>query len=180
MVVMVVVVSLTQRRLILRKIKAQDEATKQRKRAGLPELTVDTLPSSIATKMMNLDSYHPSYPQIPKLPPLEGYGVDKALLRNDGCNSLCKILPRSTLQSYNGKLWMRSSIWSCEPFSLFNLISISPFPLSNPRQCLTKRMAKLQAGLERFKAAASLSTLQTQSLVPTGNLLHLKSYQLGP
>lgn len=39
--------------------KAQDEAAKQRKRAGLPELTVDTLPSSIATKMMNLDSYHP-------------------------------------------------------------------------------------------------------------------------
>lgn len=37
------------------KDKADDEATKQRKRAGLPQLTVDTLPSTIATKMMKLD-----------------------------------------------------------------------------------------------------------------------------
>ncbi len=56
------------------KDKAQDEASKQRKRAGLPELTVDTLPSSIATKMMNLDAYYPSYPRIPKLPPSEIWG----------------------------------------------------------------------------------------------------------
>lgn len=35
--------------------KAHDEATKQRKRAGLPQITVDTLPSSVSNKMMKLD-----------------------------------------------------------------------------------------------------------------------------
>ena len=35
--------------------RAQDEATKQRKRAGLPQITVDTLPSSVSNKLMKLD-----------------------------------------------------------------------------------------------------------------------------
>ena len=39
------------------KDRAEDEASKQRKRAGLPQITVDTLPSTIATKMLKLDCY---------------------------------------------------------------------------------------------------------------------------
>ena len=39
------------------KDRAEDEASKQRKRAGLPQITVDTLPSTIATKMMKLDCH---------------------------------------------------------------------------------------------------------------------------
>lgn len=35
--------------------KAEEEATKQRKKAGIPEMDGDTIPSVIATKMMSLD-----------------------------------------------------------------------------------------------------------------------------
>lgn len=34
--------------------RKNEEATKQRKKAGLPQITVDTLPSTVATKMMTL------------------------------------------------------------------------------------------------------------------------------
>ena len=35
--------------------RAEEEATKQRKKAGIPEMDGDTVPSVIATKMMSLD-----------------------------------------------------------------------------------------------------------------------------
>lgn len=40
-----------------KKFTAEQLAAKQRKRAGLPELELDALPSTIANKMMNLSLF---------------------------------------------------------------------------------------------------------------------------
>jgi hypothetical protein len=51
---------------------------------------------------------------------------------------------------------------------LFSADASPPVPFTNPRTCIAKRLAKLQAALERFEVE-SLTDLQKKSLGFCGN-----------